>query len=648
MLDNKNTSSATYKPLLSPGAAQKLSEEARKNPTAFWAEQAQNFLSWFAPWTKVQQGSFETLDLKWFIEGKLNACFNCVDRHLSQWKNKTAIFWEGNDPKEKQELSYGTLFEKVSLFGNVLKGQGIKKGDRVGIYLPLIPEAIICMLACARIGAIHSVVFSGFSSEALKERLLHADCSLLITADEGFRADKIIPLKKNADKALKACANIHSVIVVKRSGNLIPWQKGRDHWYHELMAKADSTCPPVWMDSADPLFILYTSGSTGKPKGVVHSTGGYMVYVAFSYHFVFNPKPEEVYWCTADLGWITGHSYGVYGPLSQGSTLLLFEGVPQYPSFSRYWELIDNYQVNTFYTSPTALRSLRQQGDSWLKTSTRKSLKLLGTVGEPISPTVFEWYYQMVGQARCPIIDTWWQTETGGILISPLPGISPLLPGAACSPLFGIEASILDENGNPLTRGKEGKLVIKTPWPGLMQAIYKDAQTFAAYFKAYPGSYLTGDLTNQDEKGYFWIRGRNDDVIKVSGHRFGSEELESALLSHPAISEAAVVGSPDSLTGESLYAYLVPKTGIKPDATLNQALAQILLQKIGPIAKLQHFHWTAAIPKTRSGKIVRRILRQIAANQIRGFGDLSTLTEPKIIEDLIQEKLALIAKPHSS
>lgn len=620
---------------INPAQYQTLYHQSIHDPELFWGAQAEQFITWFQPWQTVLTGDFDTLDMAWFVDGKLNACYNCVDRHLETRGDQVAIIAEGNHPDDSRTLTYMQLHEQICRFANVLKQQGIQKGDRVCIYLPMIPEAAIAMLACARIGAIHSVVFAGFSPEALQHRILDADCCLLITADESKRAEKTIPLKHQADLALQECSTVKRVIVVQQTGGAIDWNDQRDVSYEAMMAEASTVCPVETMDSADPLFILYTSGSTGKPKGILHATGGYMVYTAMTHRYVFDYQEGDIYWCTADIGWITGHSYCVYGPLANGATTVLFEGVPNYPTFSRYWDIIDKHQVNIFYTSPTAIRSLRREGDEWVKQSDRQTLKLLGTVGEPINPDVWMWYYNVVGDGRCPIVDTWWQTETGGILITPLPGATPLLPGSASWPFLGIAPEIIDDEGAEIKDTQPGRLVIKHPWPGLMQTIYGDRQRFVdSYFKAAPGYYLTGDLAYRNQDGYITILGRHDDVINVSGHRFGTEELESAFLSHETVAEAAVVGVPNAITGEGIYAFITTKQGVENSDLLKQALNQHIREKIGPIAKPDTIQWAQALPKTRSGKVMRRILKKIASGEKENLGDISTLADPGVIADL--------------
>ncbi len=608
-----------------------------KEPESFWAEQAEKFIHWFAPWSEVQSGDFENLNVQWFTNGKLNACYNCVDRHLPQRANQTAIIWEGDKLSESLQISYAELHEKICRFANVLKKYGVQKGERICIYMPMVPETIVAMLACARIGAIHSVIFAGFSSTALKERILDADCRLVITANEGIRGNKIIPLKLNIDEALIDCPNVKTVIVLKRNENPVPWKNERDVWYHQYIDTVSSQCPCEIMDANDPLFILYTSGSTAKPKGILHVTGGYLLYAAITHKYIFNYQEGDIYWCTADVGWVTGHSYGVYGPLCNGATTVIFEGVPNFPTPSRYWEIVDKYQVNIIYTAPTVIRALRREGDKWVTQTNRKSLKLLGTVGEPINPEVWRWYYEVVGDNRCPIVDTWWQTETGGILIAPLPGATPLKPGSATKPFFGIVPAILDDHGEVAARNKVAKLVITRPWPGMLRTVYGNPERFFnAYFKEFPGNYLTGDDARCDEDGYFWITGRNDDVLKVSGHRISTGELESVLLEHPMVAEAGVVGVFDEIKGESIYAFVTLKVDAKASEQLKTELIQQVRHSIGPIATPDYIQWTDGLPKTRSGKIMRRLLRKIANNDLADLGDVSTLADPQVIDSLIK------------
>lgn len=617
---------------------QALYQHSISNPAEFWAEQAKQFITWSSPWETVVQGDFNHANVEWFLKGQLNACYNCIDRHLETKKDQIALLWEGNAPDETQRITYQQLHDSICKFANVLKKYGVKKGDRVCIYLPMIPEIVIAMLACARIGAIHSVVFGGFSADALKTRLLDAECRLLITADEGYRGEKVTSFKKNSDLAVQECPAVSTVIVVKRTGRPVAWNATRDVWYHEAIQAVDATCPLEPMDSSAPLFILYTSGSTGKPKGVVHSTGGYMVYVAMTHQYVFDYHEGDIYWCGADIGWITGHSYLVYGPLANGATTLLFEGVPHYPTFSRYWEIIDKHQVSIFYTSPTAIRALRHEGDDWVKQTHRKSLKLLGTVGEPINPDVWEWYYEVVGEKRCPIVNTWWQTETGGILLTQFPGATPTYPGSVGWPFFGIVPAIVHDDGGPVKEGQTGTLIIHQPWPGLMKTIYGDPSRFLkAYFTTFPGAFLTGDGCYQMPAGNYWITGREDDVIKVSGHRISTAEVENALLTHPAVSEAAVIGAPDDIKGERIYAFVTTKASITEDNDLKQALIQQVRTKIGPLATPEHIQWADALPKTRSGKIMRRILRQIACHDFNHFGDTSTLADESVLDKLIKD-----------
>ena len=611
------------------------------DPDGFWAEQAQEFVTWFKPWKKVSDWSFDTRNLyiKWFEGARLNVAYNCLDRHLEQRGDQVAILWEGDDPKEDRKIPYRELHAEVCRFANVLKGRGVKKGDRVCIYMPMIPETAVAMLACARIGAVHSVVFGGFSPESLKDRILDSDCRVVVTADEGVRAGRKVPLKTNTDTALTRCPDVHSVIVYRRTGGAVPWQDGRDYWYHELMGGVSADCPPAELDAEDPLFILYTSGSTGKPKGVLHTTGGYLVFVAATHKYVFDYHDGDIYWCTADVGWVTGHSYIVYGPLANGATTMMFEGVPNYPSPARFWDVVDKHKVNIFYTAPTAIRALMREGEAPVKQTSRKSLKLLGTVGEPINPEAWEWYYHVVGDGRVPIVDTWWQTETGGILITPLPGATRLKPGSATLPFFGVAPAIVDNGGQALAGECSGNLVLTRPWPGMMRTVYGDHQRFIdTYFKQYPGMYFTGDGARRDRDGYYWITGRVDDVINVSGHRLGTAEVESALVLHHAVAEAAVVGFPHDIKGQGIYAYVTLKVGVPPSDALRRELAQQVRKEIGPTATPDVIQWAPGLPKTRSGKIMRRILRKIAANDIGNLGDTTTLADPAVVDDLVKNR----------
>lgn len=614
-------------------------QQSLDNPEQFWGEQAK-MLDWIAPAEKVFSGGFDRLDVRWFQGGKLNASVNCLDRHLKKRGDQTAILWEGDNPDETKSLTYQELYEQVCRLGNALRKSGVKKGDRICIYLPMIPEAVISMLACARIGAIHSVVFGGFSAESLKSRIQDANCSVVITANEGIRGNKIIPLKKSVDTALKECPDVKQVIVVKRTENSVPWIKERDYWYEDLIAEMKTECEPEIMDAEDPLFILYTSGSTGKPKGILHGTGGYLLYVAMTYQIIFDYQDNEVYWCTADVGWVTGHSYVVYGPLANGAITLLFEGVPNYPTPARFWEIVDKHKINIFYTAPTAIRALRREGDEWVTKTSRKSLRLLGTVGEPINPDAWEWYFQIVGDKRCPIVDTWWQTETGGIMISPFPGATSLKPGSASWPFFGVDPQIVDDQGKLLPDGKMGKLVIASPWPSIMQTVYQDRDRFKTYFKDYPGKYMTGDQAYRDEQGYFWIVGRDDDVLKISGHRIGTQEVESAFISHPDVSEAAVVSIPDDIKGQAIYAFVALKAKSKSSDELKKALVNKVRDAIGPIATPKYIQFVEDLPKTRSGKIMRRLLRKIANHDVDDLGDLSTLSDPSVVDKLIKESVS--------
>ncbi|MDF1684969.1 MAG: acetate--CoA ligase [Legionellaceae bacterium] len=613
-----------------------------ENSNTFWDEQAKRYVSWASPWDKTMEGDFEQANIAWFVGAKLNACYNCVDRHLPKYADKIALRWEGNQASEQRSLTYAELHEAVCRLANALKAEGIQAGDRVGIYLPMIPEAVIAMLACARLGVIHSVIFGGFSADALSNRLNDAKCRLLITADGSYRGEKSIAFKPQVDEALLHSPSVERVLVVQRTGEKIAWNDTRDRWYHEAVAKTLPVCEPDWMDANAPLFILYTSGSTGKPKGVVHATGGYLVYAAMTYACVFDHQEDDIYWCTADVGWITGHTYGVYGPLANGASILIYEGIPNYPDYARFWEMIDRHQVTIFYTAPTALRSLRREGDAWLSSTSRDSLRLLGTVGEPINPDVWVWFYEAVGQRCCPIVNTWWQTETGGVLLTPLPGAMELAPGAAGQAFFGVVPEIVNDTGEACTTGEKGRLVIKKPWPGMMQGIYGDKQRFInTYLSEVPGAYLTGDLAHVDAAGQYWIAGRSDDVIQVSGHRLGTEELESALVSHPSVSEAAVVGVPDDIKGENLYAFVILQASVESTDELKYALIAHVRTVIGPIATLEVIQWADGLPKTRSGKIMRRLLRKIAGGDASHLGDLSTLAEPAIIKQLILDARAL-------
>jgi acetyl-CoA synthetase len=610
-----------------------------EDPQGFWAEQAESFLTWDKTWDTVLDWDYDKGHIRWFEGGRLNACYNCVDRHLERRGDQTALIWEGDDPADDAHITYRELHEQVCRLANVLKSRNVSKGDRVCIYMPMIPEAVYAMLACARIGAVHSVVFGGFSPESIKDRVLDSDCQTVITSDEAVRGSKHIGLKANVDAALQSCPNVHTVITVRHTGNDIAWQDGRDVWYHEAMEAASADCPVEIMDAEDPLFILYTSGSTGKPKGVLHTTGGYLLYAAITHKYVFDYHDGDIYWCTADVGWITGHSYIVYGPLANGAISLVFEGVPTYPDASRFWQVCDKHRVNTFYTAPTALRSLMRMGDEPVKQTSRESLRLLGTVGEPINPEAWEWYYHVVGESRCPIVDTWWQTETGGHMITPIPGATKLKPGSATRPFLGVSPAIVDQNGKIQEGAAEGSLVITHPWPGQMRTVFGDHQRFIdTYFKTYPGMYFTGDGARRDEDGYYWITGRVDDVIIVSGHNLGTAEIESALVLHDAVAEAAVVGYPHEVKGQGIYAYVTLIDGMEPSDELRGELVQQVRSEIGPIATPDIIQWAPGLPKTRSGKIMRRILRKIAANDMGSLGDTSTLADPAVVDDLITNR----------
>ena len=609
------------------------------DPEGFWAEQANQFITWSKPWNKVLDWDFTKGDIRWFEGAQLNVSYNCLDRHLATRGDQVAIIWEGDNPKEDQKITYKELHQDVCKFANVLKGLGVKKGDRVCIYMPMIPETAVVMLACTRIGAIHSIVFGGFSPDSLKDRIIDATCSVVVTSDEGLRGGRKVPMKANADKALQSTPSVQKMVVVKRTGSNVAWTEGRDVWYHELMAKASADCPPEPMDAEDPLFILYTSGSTGKPKGVLHTTGGYLLHTAITHKYIFDYHDGDIYWCTADVGWVTGHSYIVYGPLANGATSIMFEGIPTYPDAGRFWQVVDKHQVNIFYTAPTAIRSLMREGEAPVKATSRKSLRLLGSVGEPINPEAWEWYYHNVGDGRCPIVDTWWQTETGGILITPLPGAIALKPGSATRPFFGVCPALVDAEGQFLEGATDGNLVITRPWPGMMRTVYGDHQRFIdTYFAMYKGLYFTGDGARRDEDGYYWITGRVDDVINVSGHRMGTAEVESALVLHPAVAEAAVVGFPHDIKGQGIYAYVTLKVGVEPTEELRKELIAHVRKEIGPIASPDALQWAPGLPKTRSGKIMRRILRKIAANEVDALGDTSTLADPNVVTDLVDNR----------
>ncbi len=609
------------------------------NPEGFWAEQAEEFIDWIKPWTKVWDWDFDDATISWFEGAKLNVSYNCLDRHLESRGDQIAIIWEGDDPGVDRKITYRELHAEVCKFANALKSRGVKKGDRVSIYMPMVPEVVVAMLACTRIGAVHSIVFGGFSPESLKDRILDSDCQVVITADEGLRGARPVPLKVNTDKALEACPNVHTVVVVKCTGGDIAWHDERDVWYQEIVAEASSDCPPEEMDAEDPLFILYTSGSTGKPKGVLHTTGGYILYAAMTHKYIFDYHDGDVFWCTADVGWVTGHSYIVYGPLANGATTLVFEGIPTYPDASRFWQVVDKHQVNIFYTAPTALRALMGQGNALVEKTSRKSLKLLGTVGEPINPEAWEWYYHVIGEERCPIVDTWWQTETGGILITPLPGATKLKPGSATRPFFGIVPEIVDAEGKVLEGAAEGNLCIPQPWPGMMRTLYGDHQRFKeTYFSAYKGKYFTGDGARRDVDGYYWITGRVDDVINISGHRLGTAEVESALVLHETVAEAAVVGYPHDIKGQGIYAYVTLMAGTEGTEELRKALVGLVRSEIGAIASPDVIQWAPGLPKTRSGKIMRRILRKVAANEVDTLGDTSTLADPSVVDDLVANR----------
>ena len=616
-------------------------KESVNNNEKFWADEGKR-IHWFKPYTKIKEVIYSTkkVSIKWFHDGTTNVSYNCIDRHLPKRAKQTAIIFEGDDPKESKNITYQELSDEVCKLANGLKEIGIKKGDRVTIYMPMVPEGVYAMLACTRIGAIHSVVFGGFSPDSIVNRILDCKSEFVITADEGLRGQKVIPLKKNIDEALKKCPDVKKCIVLKRTGGNVPFDSKRDVWYHELTSKMSTTCKPEEMNAEDPLFILYTSGSTGKPKGVLHTTGGYLVYASMTHQYIFDYKDGDIYWCTADIGWVTGHSYIVYGPLSNGATTLVFEGVPSYPDASRFWQVIDKHKVNIFYTAPTALRALMREGDAMVKKTSRKSLKLLGSVGEPINPEAWIWYHKVVGDSRCPIVDTWWQTETGGILISPQPGAVDLKPGSATKPFYGIKPAVVDEKGNELSGACEGRLCMSDSWPGQMRTVYGDHQRFIdTYFSQHDGKYFTGDGCQRDEDGYYWITGRVDDVIIVSGHNLGTAEIESAFVAHPKVAEAAVVGYPHDIKGQGLYCYVTLKVGEAGSDALTKELKDLVRKIIGPLATPDLIHYTPGLPKTRSGKIMRRILRKVAENQFENLGDTSTLADPTVVQSLIDNRL---------
>ncbi len=620
---------------------QEMYQRSVEDPEGFFAEMANDFLAWDQPWDSVVDFDFIKGEASWFSGGKLNVSYNCIDRHLPERADQTALIWEGDDPADSKHITYGELKDHVCRLANALKARGVKKGDRVCIYMPMIPEAAYAMLACTRIGAIHSIVFGGFSPEALKDRILDSDCQTLITADEGVRGGRGVPLKVNADKSLASCPNVHTCLVVKRTGGDIEWQEGRDVWYHDVVDSASTDCEPESMDAEDPLFILYTSGSTGKPKGVLHTTGGYLLQAAMTFKYVFDYREGEIYWCTADVGWVTGHTYIVYGPLANGAVSLMFEGVPTYPDAGRCWEVVDKHQVNTFYTAPTAIRALQAVGDEPVTRSSRSSLRLLGTVGEPINPEAWTWYHTVVGDSRCPIIDTWWQTETGAHMITPLPGATPLKPGSATFPFFGVELALLNEDGSEVEGAGAGYLVVKRSWPSQIRTVFGDHKRLVdTYFSNYPGYYFTGDGATRDEDGYYWITGRVDDVLNVSGHRMGTAEVESALVLHDEIAEAAVVGFPHDIKGQGIYAYVTPMQGVEPSDELRKELIALCVKEIGPIAKPDVIQWAPGLPKTRCGKIMRRILRKIAENELDSLGDTSTLADPSVVDNLVENRPA--------
>ena len=633
------TAEAAVRSHLDKDRYDELYQRSVDSPEEFWAEQAGELLHWHEPWQSVKKSNFEKAETSWFAGGKLNVSFNCIDRHLDKRGEQTAIIWEGDEPTDDKHITYRELHKQVCKLSNALKERGVKKGDRVCIYMPMVPEAAYAMLACARIGAIHSVVFGGFSPESLKDRILDSDCQTVITADEGVRGGRLIPLKANVDAALEECPNVHTVLVVRRTNAEVSWNDDRDVCYYKAIEATSDQCEPELMDSEDPLFILYTSGSTGKPKGVLHTTAGYLLGASITHKYVFDYHEGDIYWFTAYVGWVTGHSYIVYGPLANGAITLMFEGVPTYPDASRFWQVVDKHQVNIFYTAPTAIRALMSAGDDPVKRTSRSSLRLLGSVGEPINPEAWEWYYHVVGDSRCPIVDTWWQTETGAIMITPLPGVSDLKAGSATLPFFGIEPALLDADGNEIDGAATGNLVITQSWPSQIRSVYGDHQRcIDTYFTTYPGYYFTGDSSRRDDDGYYWVTGRVDDVINVSGHRLGTAEIESALVLHDSVAEAAVVGYPHDIKGQGIYAYVTLMSGLEAREELRTELVQFVGKEIGAFAKPEIIQFAPGLPKTRSGKIMRRILRKIAANELENLGDTTTLADPAVVEQLIDNR----------
>ena len=619
---------------------ERLYKKSIEFPEEFWSEQAKELLSWHEPWGEVKQGDFKDASNQWFSNAKLNVSYNCIDRHLEAHGDQIAIIWEGDEPEDDAKITYKELHTNVCKFANALKSRGVKKGDRVCIYMPMVPEAAYAMLACARIGAIHSVVFGGFSPDSIKDRILDSDCQTVITADEGIRGGRIIPLKENVDIALKSCPAVHSVFVIRRTNAKVGWIDSRDVCYQKAIESVSEVCEPEFMDAEDPLFILYTSGSTGKPKGVLHTTAGYLLGAAITHKYVFDYHPGDIYWCTADVGWVTGHSYIVYGPLANAATTLMFEGVPTYPDASRFWQVVDKHQVNIFYTAPTAIRALMAVGDEPVKATSRSSLRILGSVGEPINPEAWEWYFRVIGDGRCPIVDTWWQTETGSIMITPLPGVTDLKPGSATLPFFGVNPALLDSNGDEITGAATGNLVIKESWPSQIRTVFGDhKRCIDTYFSTYPGYYFTGDSARRDEDGFYWVTGRVDDVINVSGHRLGTAEIESSLVLHIDVAEAAVVGYPHDIKGQGIYAYVTLMSGVEANETLRKELIAFVGKDIGAFAKPEIIQFAPGLPKTRSGKIMRRILRKVAANELENLGDTTTLADPTVVEQLIENRV---------